>query len=545
MGVAVMDGPVSAGAGADAFREEECDLDLSRLRRIRAVRSVFGEGIGEIGANGAGCSIGGIGGTHDVTIFVDGVLAFERLDHDRTRDHEIDQFVEEWLALMNGIEGARLLAAQMQHTGGDDAQTGGLEAAQNGTDGVLGDGIGFDDGQGTLDSHAGSRQDIECKEWLVLTAEGCRSGQGSTFSQSASLPVATAPGNAGHPPYSRPTYRLVWIMRFDPVASGRLFMTHYDVFNGDADGLCALQQLRLDEPRDSLLITGPKRDINLLDRVPLDAASVTVLDISLDRNRAALCRLLEAGVRVRYIDHHFAGEIPSHPGLERHLDSRPETCTSLLVDEDLGGSQRAWAVVGTFGDNFDQSARRAAEPLGLSEAELDRLRDLGIYLNYNGYGATVADLHLAPDVLFRRLQPYRDPLAFINEDPTFARLRDGYADDMARARALAPEFADTTHRLFILPAEPWARRAGGVFANELAQQVPEQAHAILTRLPAGGFLVSVRAPLARPDGADDLCRRFPTGGGRRAAAGINVLPDTQFERFLADFRAAFQRDFRS
>ncbi len=328
-------------------------------------------------------------------------------------------------------------------------------------------------------------------------------------------------------------------MRFDPAAPGRLFMTHYDVFNGDADGLCALQQLRLAEPRDSLLITGPKREINLLERVPLDAASVTVLDISLDSNRTALTRLLDAGVQVRYIDHHFAGDIPAHPALDVQIETLPDRGTSLLVDDALNGTQRAWAVVGTFGDNFDQAARRAAEPLGLSEAELGRLRDLGIYLNYNGYGATVADLHLAPDVLFRRLQPYADPLDFIAGDPAFALLRNGYADDMARARALVPEFADATHRLFILPDEPWARRASGVLANELAQGAPDQGHAILTRLPAGGFLVSVRAPLTRPDGADTLCRHFPTGGGRRAAAGINDLPETDFDRFLDAFRAAF------
>ena len=45
-------------------------------------------------------------------------------------------------------------------------------------------------------------------------------------------------------------------------------MTHFDVFNGDADGLCALHQLRLEAPLDSVLITGVKRDIALLQRVP-------------------------------------------------------------------------------------------------------------------------------------------------------------------------------------------------------------------------------------------------------------------------------------
>ncbi len=317
-------------------------------------------------------------------------------------------------------------------------------------------------------------------------------------------------------------------------------MKQYDVFNGDADGLCALQQLRLAEPIDSILVTGPKREINLLDRVPSGAArSVTVLDISLDKNRGALERLLAEGVPVRYFDHHFPGEIPSHPALDLHVETLPDKGTSLLVDDYLDGGQRAWAVVGTFGDNFDQSARRAAEPLGLAEADLDLLRDLGIYLNYNGYGETVEDLHFTPEDLFRRLQPYADPLAFIAEDATFAALRDGYENDMARARALAPEFEDAGHRLFVLPAEPWARRASGVFANELAQQSPEQAHAILTRLSGGRHLVSVRAPLSRPDGADALCRGFPSGGGRKAAAGINELPDAAFDRFLEAFRDAF------
>nr|MCS5525096.1 acetyltransferase [Candidatus Poseidoniia archaeon] len=35
-------------------------------------------------------------------------------------------------------------------------------------------------------------------------------------------------------------------------------MTHYDVFNGDADGICALQQLRLARSRTSTLVTGVK-----------------------------------------------------------------------------------------------------------------------------------------------------------------------------------------------------------------------------------------------------------------------------------------------
>ena len=156
-------------------------------------------------------------------------------------------------------------------------------------------------------------------------------------------------------------------------------MAYFDVFNGDADGICALQQLRLIEPREATLVTGVKRDIGLLARVQANPGDeVTVLDISLDRNRDALLGLLERGVRVRYFDHHFPGAIPEHPGLDAYIETFPHKGTSLLVDDFLGGKCRAWAVVGTFGDNFEAAARRAAASLGLDEAQLAALCELGI-----------------------------------------------------------------------------------------------------------------------------------------------------------------------
>jgi hypothetical protein len=266
---------------------------------------------------------------------------------------------------------------------------------------------------------------------------------------------------------------------------------------------------------------------------------VTVLDIALEKNRDGLERALDAGAAVRYFDHHFPGDIPDHPALSLHIETVPDKGTSLLVDEYLDGRHRAWAVVGTFGDNFDESARRAAGALGLSRERLNTLRELGVYLNYNGYGARVEDLHFPPDDLFRRLNPYRDPLEFVAADDTFTALRDGYADDMARARAVSAELVDGRHGVYVLPSEPWARRVGGVYANELARGAPDRAHALLTRLPGGGFVVSVRAPLATKKGADTLCRQFPTGGGRKAAAGINNLPDKAYDDFVRAFNDAF------
>src|SRR5262245_26677760 len=118
-------------------------------------------------------------------------------------------------------------------------------------------------------------------------------------------------------------------------------MPFYDIFNGDADGICALQQLRLEEPRSSVLVTCAKRDVRLLDRVTAAAGDeLTVLDISARSNAEGLRRLLAAGARLRYFDHHAAGELPRHPNFRAHIDTAPDTCTSLIVDRYLEGRQR-------------------------------------------------------------------------------------------------------------------------------------------------------------------------------------------------------------
>lgn len=309
-----------------------------------------------------------------------------------------------------------------------------------------------------------------------------------------------------------------------------------DVFNGDADGICALHQLRLAEPAESGLVTGPKRDISLLARVTAQAGDrVTVLDIALSKNREALDRVLAAGAHVRYFDHHQPGEIPVHPRFEPHIDTDANVCTSLLVNAFLQGRHLAWAVAAAFGDNLADAARAAAAPLHYSADRLAQLQSLGECLNYNGYGDTLADLHFDPADLYRQLRPYADPFAFIAESPAYRTLEAGYREDMARVEAVAAAESRAGGRVFLLPAEPWARRISGVFGNRLAVESPAQAHAVLTARPGGGYVVSVRAPLANKTGADTLCSRFATGGGRKGAAGINDLPETELGRFIASF----------
>lgn len=315
-------------------------------------------------------------------------------------------------------------------------------------------------------------------------------------------------------------------------------MAHYDVFNGDADGICALHQLRMAHPADSRLVTGVKRDITLLDRVMAKPGDeITVLDISLNSNRIALLAALEKGARIEYFDHHFSGEIPQHPAFTPHIDRTPDVCTSLLVNRHLQNRHRIWAVVGAFGDNLHQSALNTAAPLALNAGQLADLQSLGECLNYNAYGETVADLHFPPDELYRQVHRYADPFAFISEEPAFRRLQQGYAEDLAAAEALMPEFATAGCALYFLPDQAWSRRVSGSLGNRLAQAWPNRAHALLTR-GSGGYTVSVRAPLAALAGADELCLRFG-GGGRKAAAGINGLPEARLEEFMAQFRAAW------
>lgn len=320
-------------------------------------------------------------------------------------------------------------------------------------------------------------------------------------------------------------------------------MADFDVFNGDADGICALVQLRLAEPRDAKLVTGVKRDIELLSQVEAQAGDrITVLDVSLDKNRDALQRVLAAGAEVLYIDHHYAGEIPESARLTTAINEAPDVCTSLLVNGRLDNRYAEWAVTGAFGDNLKRSAEAIARPLGLSAGQLQQLEDLGIYLNYNGYGENLEDLLFAPAALFNLVSQHASPFDFIRSAREhFDRLAEGYRTDMDRA-ASTPTIAGSTEHaaLIVLPDAAWARRVCGVYSNDLTNLHPDRAHAVLTEKHNGHYLVSVRAPLNRKKGADELCRKFPSGGGRSAAAGINDLPADQLGAFTQAFTAQFE-----
>jgi len=324
-------------------------------------------------------------------------------------------------------------------------------------------------------------------------------------------------------------------------------MTSTYAFNGDADGLCALQQLRLAEAAagtradGETLVTGVKRDISLLERVqggPGDAC--TVLDVSLDVNRAGLLALLDAGVSVRYFDHHFAGEIPQHPRLEAHIDPDAKVCTSILVDRHLGGRFRPWAAVGAFGDSLVDQGRRLSQEAGIAPEAAARLAELGVAINYNDYGESIADLHVPPVALAAEMLRFEDPLQFAAASATFRRLANGFREDMEQAKRLEPACKAPGAIVYQLPDAPWARRCSGTLANDLAKAHAGNALAIVSQKTSGGYLVSLRVPGESKVSAEAFCRRYPTGGGRRTAAGINHLPADELEAF----KTAFEQQFR-
>ncbi|WP_108947097.1 DHHA1 domain-containing protein [Shewanella halifaxensis] len=317
---------------------------------------------------------------------------------------------------------------------------------------------------------------------------------------------------------------------------------NYDIFNGDADGIISLLQLRMSNPVQSTLITGVKRDIKLLDKVKFCCGDeLTVLDISMEKNIDALNLALDAGASVLYIDHHRSGICPKKSNLDAHIDLDANTCTALIVDQMLERKYHFWAIAAAYGDNLIDVADRLSKDSGLSVELSASLNELGTLINYNGYGSEVTDLHYHPADLYRALSKYETPFEVIADlSSPFYVLQEAYSKDIALARSISSMYQSDKLLIVELPDEAWARRISGVYGNALANEKPNVAHVILTKNSDGqSFTVSVRAPLANKHGAGDICSQFETGGGRAAAAGINALPIEQVQKLIQLIEATY------
>lgn len=317
---------------------------------------------------------------------------------------------------------------------------------------------------------------------------------------------------------------------------------NYDIFNGDADGIIALLQLRQHNPIDSQLVTGVKRDIKLIDKLKITADDqLTVLDISMEKNIDALNKVLELGAEVFYADHHRSGDIPLHQNLNAHIDLDANTCTALIIDKVLEGKYHHWAITAAYGDNLIAAADGLAKAAGLTLEQASLLKELGTLINYNGYGSDITDLHYPPAVLYSELLKYESPFDVIfDQSSPFHILRDAYSRDMNLAISIFPMYK--SRKLFVveLPDKAWSRRISGVYGNALANESPDTAHAVLTKNSDGKtFTVSLRAPINQKHSAGDICSRFETGGGREAAAGINKLQISELNEFYCIVEASY------
>ena len=300
--------------------------------------------------------------------------------------------------------------------------------------------------------------------------------------------------------------------------------------------------MRMETPQTSaVLITGVKRDITLLSHVAdRKDSSISVFDISLDSNRQYLDTLLSNNNSVEYFDHHFAGAIPDSPLLQYEINVSPEICTSLIVNNILNGSNYRWAICGAFGDNLHRRAEQLANNYSLTEKQTLQLREIGELFNYNGYGSTLSDLHFHPEELYRSVHNYENPFDFITSTPIMETLREGFNSDLGEALNQKEYPVNGKNAVYFFPNAAWARRIQGVFSNLKAREEPDIAHALIVENDDASLRISLRAPLADKRDADNICKLFPTGGGRAAAAGINCLPPAMLDDFLAQLNTVFQ-----
>ncbi|WP_318496478.1 DHH family phosphoesterase [Photobacterium leiognathi] len=300
---------------------------------------------------------------------------------------------------------------------------------------------------------------------------------------------------------------------------------HYDVFNGDADGICALLQLRLNAPRRSILISGVKRDNQLLKKIsPQQGDTVTCLDISMEKNTNELINILNIGCDVFYVDHHKSGDIPMSDKLDTIINTDANTCTSLLINEKLDNRYIEWAIVGAYGDNLINVANNLADSIGLNKEQKKQLNELGVLINYNGYGSMLSDLHFDPVILFKMLLNYQSPFEVLSSDTSpYLALKQGYLRDFKHVENIRPKIKEKNSACYVLPNETWSRRVVGVFSNTLANNDPCKAHIVALEIDKEHYQISLRSPLNKKYGASDICSQYPSGGGRSGAAGINSL----------------------
>jgi hypothetical protein len=141
------------------------------------------------------------------------------------------------------------------------------------------------------------------------------------------------------------------------------------------------------------------------------------------------------------------------------------------------------------------------------------------------------------------MEPFRDALAFGAESSLFDPLAARLESDRDRFTGLTALAETPGSAAYLVPDEPFARRYGATWANERTLAEPHRALAVIHPRHDGSFRISIRSPrapgAASAKSALELAKEFPTGGGRKLAAGVNALPADRLDAFLDRFRAFY------
>lgn len=313
----------------------------------------------------------------------------------------------------------------------------------------------------------------------------------------------------------------------------------YDFFNGDADGIISLHQYRMLVPNESVKFTGVKRDVELLRHVleqDICHQLLNVFDVSMKSNHIHIIEALRNCNHMRWFDHHDPGDFDYGNDVRSVIDTDPNTCTAIIVDEYISRKYTDWTIAAAYGDNLHKTAKRIGSHL--SDEQHQTLKHVGEVINYNGYGRTEQDLIAHPLDVFNDLHEYVSPFEYADTSELFAKIDAQMLLDQDEVNNSVTLLDKTFGKVVRLPDSISSIRYSGIYSNQLATDNPDMAFVILTTVPHG-YRASIRAPLNRPTGAGALASQFNTGGGREKAAGINLLKEDQLETLFDKFEQAF------